>query len=163
MKGVVHIIITFSTILLILLLTQFWFLDYSGLNIPENIPYTLIKTGGFFLICSLLTILIIAEKLILKTEQVQSIAKLTLAGTLITFAAEVAFQGIRQFTLEYDKLYHFLWGVVGLSFFGAVFSFFIAFQLKTKKTTHLIMYILIFIVISNIIIRVFPSWFVPRS
>ena len=154
-------ILKYSSILLLGLLLQWWIIFYSPLNLPERIPTTPIKVDGLLLVVLLLTILIIAEKRFLKVNPDSTIFKLMVYGTTICFLAEIVFQAIRQPFLNAesfsDRFYYFLLGTIGITAYSAAFSFFIAFQLKRKKTGQLILLIIGFVAIINIIKYLFPT------
>ncbi len=154
------IILRYSFLLLLGFLLVWWIRWYSPLQLPERIPWTPIKIGGLLLIGLLLTVLIIAEKHILRTDTDTGMLKLTLMGTTIVFLAEIVFQSIRLPFLNADTfndyLYYFLLGTIGGTIFGAVLSFLIAFQLIRKNSAQLFLLIIILIVIVNIVKYAFP-------
>lgn len=116
---------------------------------------------GLLLIGLFLTVLIIALKKYLKEHLETSTLKLTLLGSAICFVAELVFQAVRQPFLNAvgfnEHLYYYLLGTFVVSIMGTAFSFFIAFQLKKKKTNQLILLIIAFVIIVNIIKNIFPS------
>jgi len=154
-------ILKYSLILLFGFLIEWWIVWYSPLHLPQRIPYTPIKIDGLLLGGLLLTIFIIAEKRFLKANPGATIFSLTVLGTTICFIAEIIFQTIRQPFLTdrtfSEHLHYFFRGTIGLSIFGAVFSFFVAFQLIRKKTGQLILLIIGFAVIVNIGRYFFPN------
>lgn len=155
------IVIKFSSVLLIALLIEWWTILYSPLNLPENIPHTPIRISGLLLMGTILTVLIISHKKILKLNSDTSILKLTLWGSLICSISEAIFQLLRQVTINADtladRIYYFALGTIGITIFGASLSFFVAFQLKTKKTGQLVLYIITFILLVKVIKHFFPS------
>jgi hypothetical protein len=155
------IVLKYSLILLVGLLVEWWIIWYSPLSLPERIPAAPIKIDGLLLVGLLLTILIIAEKRFLKNNPDTTIVNLTVLGTTICFIAEIIFQTIRQPFLSAEafneRLHYFLLGTIGVTMFGAVFSFLVAFQLVRKKTGQLILLIIGFIVLINIVKYVFPT------
>jgi hypothetical protein len=155
------IIIKFSSIFLIALLVEWWLMHYSPLNLPENIPNTPIRISGLLLMGIILTVLIATQKKILKLNPSTSILKLTLISSLICFISEAIFQLLRQFIIYADnisdRIYYFALGTIGMTIFAAIFSFFVAFQIKTKKTGQLILMIIAFIFIINVFYYFFPS------
>ncbi len=147
-------IIKFSAILLAGLLIEWWLTHFSFLNLPENIPHTPIRIGGLILIGLLLTTMIIAHKQFLKINPDITILKLTIAGSLICLISETIFQILRQAIYDNtltDRIYYFALSTIGITIFGTVFSFFVAFQLKTNKTRHLVLFIVVFLVLINIV------------
>jgi hypothetical protein len=133
-------------ILFLLLLAEWWLLYLSPFNIPEHIPNTQIHIGGLLLVITIIFLLIIQMKSLLTSTPAASILKLTLIGTLTVFIAEVFFQFIRQLSLDSDiqtHIYYFLLGTFGVSLFSAVIAALIAFQLKTKRTNLLLLFIVI--------------------
>lgn len=155
------IVIKFSTVLLIGLLIEWWTTHFSPLNLPEYIPHTSIQISGLLLIGLILTILILAHKRVLKLNSSTTIFQLTIAGSLICFISETIFQILRQPTLNADtladRIYYFALGIIGITIFGTALSFLVAFQLKTKKTGQLVLFIVGFIIIVNII-----KYYLPR-
>lgn len=143
--------IIFSALLLVGLLIEWWLLYFSGLNIPGHIPNTPINVGGLLLIALLLTILIIFIKLLVKQNSSFSTFRLTLAGAIICFIAEFVFQFIKLLTENgdtlKDRLVDFCTGVIVITFFGGVLSFFVSFQIKTRKTGMLLLFIILFMVL----------------
>lgn len=157
MKPITISIAKYTAILSVASLIDWWVLDLSGFNIPKNIPSTPIHIGGITIFLIVLLILIFALNEITKIRPDISIVKLTLIGALIGLFTEVAFQGIRLFTLEEDRLHYFLKGVLGMTIFDTVISFFIAFQLKTRNNNRLISFVVIFLVLFRILLYFFPS------
>jgi hypothetical protein len=151
----------YTSLLLIGQLISWWIFFLSPFDIPDKIPLTPIKIHGLILVGLLLTILILAQKKLLKSQPVTTITKLTLLGLLICFSSEVIFQTLRQTTLNTetfkDRIFYFFLGVVSITIFGTVISFLTAFQLKTKKTGQLIIMIIGFLVFINLINRFFPT------
>ena len=75
--------------------------------------------------------------------------KLTLAGTLVCLIAEFIFQLIKLLVNNdetfKDRIIDFSIGVIGITFFAAEISFFISFQIKTKRTGLLLLFIVAFL------------------
>lgn len=157
MKSLTNNILKYTLILLLALLLDWWLFFISPFNIPEFIPYTPIKINGIILGAIFITILIIAQKEILKIAPSSSITKLVLIGTTIIFIAELFFQCIRSFASTSNLIYDFFSGVINITIANVFFSFFVAFQLKTKRTKKLLIYIIVFIILFNILLRLFPS------
>lgn len=154
-------ILKYSPILLVGLLVEWWIIWCSPLNLPERLPATPIKIDGLLLVGLLLIILIIAEKRFLRSNPDTTIFNLTVIGTTTCFLAEIIFQTIRQPFLTADTLnehlHYFLLGTIGVTIFGAVLSFLIAFQLIRKNTGQLFLLIIAFIAIVNIVKYIFPN------
>jgi predicted membrane channel-forming protein YqfA (hemolysin III family) len=133
----------------------------SPFDVPDKIPLTPIKIHGLILVGLLLTILILVQKKLLKSQPATTITKLTFLGLLICFSSEVIFQTLRQTTLKTEtlkeRIFYFFLGVISITIFGTVISFLTAFQLKTKKTGQLIIMIIGFLVFINLINRFFPT------
>ena len=104
-----------------------------------------------------LTILILALKELLKENQNIGLFNLIFSGTAIGFLNELAYQFFLSFTYSSDKLYYFLKGVISMTLFYAFLSFFIAFQLKTKRTDRLI-----FIIIGLGVLVQAINWLFPE-
>lgn len=161
MKPVAIIIIKYSGILLIWILILWWAIFFSPFNIPELIPHTPIKTYGLFFGTMILTTLIFAEKELLRNNAKLNIVTLTLIGTAICFTTEVIFQAILSSTDLSNKLYHYVKGVTSTTMLCVFFPFFIAFQLKTKRTGLLLLFIVIFLILFKLLTLAFPI--VPKS
>jgi hypothetical protein len=144
-----NIIIKFSGLLVVLLLIEWWLLFFSNLPIPFLIPNTPINISGLLLIITIVSILIFLHKKAFSINSSFGIWKLTLFGTITCFFSEVIFQTARLPTLSADtwpeRIYYFLLGVASITFFGAIFSFLIAFQIKTRKTKLLLLFIALFL------------------
>lgn len=150
-------IIKYSAILTVALLFNWWLFTFSSINIPEFIPKTPIPISGLFLFTVILTSIILIQKKALKSLPEISISKLSFLGSTVCFLSEIVFQSIRQTSISAntfnERLYYFALGVIGITLFGIVLSFFVAFQLKTKKTDLLILFIIVFLFILRIIDR----------
>jgi len=157
MKQVAIIVIKYSGILLISFVDLWWLMFLSPFNIPEFIPHTPIKIYGLFLTGFILTILILSEKELLKKNAALSIFNLTLIGTTICFINELIFHFILSLTEPSDKLRYFIDGVTSTTIFCAFLSFFVAFQLKTKRTERLVFFIFLFGVLFSLITKAFPT------
>ena len=155
-------VLKYSGLIFLGLLIDWWIIWYSPLNLPKNIPETGIDIEGVLLIGLFLAVLILALKSHLKSHPDTSIFRLTIIGAIICFLPETIFQIVKQFFLLSETLNRriliFLVGSMGVSLFTAVISFLVAFQLKTKKTGRLILFILGFIILINIIIYCFPAF-----
>jgi len=160
MKPILTVILKFSSILLLLLILNWWVLILSPFNIPQFIPFTPININGLSLFIIVITILILAQKSILKLIPTLSVIKLTGFGVIIGLTSEIIFQIIRSFTLTEDKLYYFLQALFTMSISYIILSFFIAFQLKTRRTRYLMLFIAAFYMIFYLILYLFPS--IPR-
>jgi len=149
-------IIKYSTTLLLLLIFHWWLFRFSSFNIPEFIPKTPIPISGLILFTSILTTLIFMLRELYQLSPDISILKLSLYGALICFISESVFQTIKETTIECslnDHLYYFTFATLGITAYGAILSFLIAFQLKTKKTNWLILFIVFLALVSNFIDR----------
>jgi hypothetical protein len=147
------IILVFSSALLIALLLQWGLIFFSPFDIPEYIPNTPINILGLLLLVTLLITLIFLNKKILQRDQSVSIGRLTLIGTFVCFLSETAFQLIRQPTLQATGIERFgfiLEGIINVTILAAIMSFFIAFQMKTKRTGLLLLFIVLFLVLFQV-------------
>ena len=131
------IILKFSFILLLGLLFNWWLTTYSPLNLPQNIPHTSIRIGGLLLMILLISVIIVFQKKLLKKYMEKTIFQLTMLSSLVCLISETIFQLIRQPTLDSnfwgDRIDNFVLATIGITIFGAIISFLIAFQIKTKK------------------------------
>jgi hypothetical protein len=157
MKPATIIILKYSGLLLFAFLIAWWFCFFSPFNIPEYIPHTPIKIYGLILTALILTTLILSQKELLKENEIRSVINLTLLGTVINFVNELIFQFILSFTETSDKLYHFIMGTTTTTIFCAILSFFVAFQLKTKRTGRLIFYICVSLIAFKVLTILVPS------
>jgi len=107
--------------------------------------------------------LILSQKELLKKTPTLSVVNLTLLGTTICFINEVIFHFILSFTDEVSRLFYFVEGVTTTTTLCAVLSFFVAFQLKTKRTGKLVLFIAVFLILFKGLTLVFPSFFAPRD
>jgi cytochrome bd-type quinol oxidase subunit 2 len=152
--------ITFIGLLLTGLLIQWWLFYFSGLDIPWFIPNTPIDLRGLLLIVLLLIILITFIKSKNRHDISLSIVKLTLAGTLVCFVAELVFQFIKLLVNNdepfNDRITDFYVGVLGITLFAAAISFLISFQIKTKKTGLLLLFIAAFLALIVLIRTLLP-------
>jgi hypothetical protein len=156
------IIFKFSAILLAGLLFNFWLQFLAPFDLPESIPNTPIRIAGILLFVITILVLIYALKTLLRKDETTSISRLTLSGMSICLLAEIVFQSLRQFTfIDYstaERILYFLMGIIGVTLFGTILSFFIAYQLKTGNTRMLIAMIAIFLAIMNMIRFLIPGF-----
>jgi hypothetical protein len=157
MKPATIIITKYSVILFIWVLLLWWALFLSPFDVPEYIPYTPIKIYGLAFTAFILTILILSHKEALRKIPGLSISGLIFIGTAICFIMELLFQFTQSFTLTSDKLRYFVSGVKITTIYGAILSFLIAFQLKTKRTNLLLLFIVIIFLLFKVLTMVFPS------
>jgi predicted Co/Zn/Cd cation transporter (cation efflux family) len=132
---------------------------YEPIDIPFLIPYTPIPIFGTVLVALYLILLISAEKKILKRKPQITLLALTLAGVVIITSCEFVYQLVRLLTFDLETLsdyfYQFSKSFLGSSFFGSAIAFLIAFQLKTKKTGVLILFIVGFILLVKLFTIIF--------
>jgi hypothetical protein len=157
MKPIAIIVAKYSVVLFIWLLLLWWALFYSPIDVPEYIPHTPIKVFGLAFFAFTLTILILSQKEALRKVPALSMVKLVFIGTAICFFREVLFQIVLSFTFKSDKFYHFVTALVASTILCAVLSFFVAFQLKTKKTGLLVLFIILALVLFRVLMAIFPS------
>jgi len=86
-----------------------------------------------------------------------NIGRLVLVGTAICFIKDVFFQFVLSFTENSDKVRHFIEGTISTTIFGTALSFFVAFQLKTKKTNLLVLIIVGFLITFKVLTMIFPG------
>ena len=124
---------------------------YEPIDIPFLIPYTPIPIFGTVLVTLYLILLISAEKKILKRKPEITLLALTLTGVIIITSCEFIYQLVRIFTFDLatfsDYFYQFTKSFLRSSFFGSALAFLVAFQLKTKKTGILLLFIVGFLVL----------------
>jgi len=157
MKPVAIIIAKYSGILFIWLLLLWWALFLSPIDIPEFIPHTPVRIYGLLIFAFTLTILIFAQKEALKKMPALNVGRLVLIGAAICFIKEIFFQFILSFTEPSDKLLYFIKGTISTTVFCAFLSFFVAFQLKTKKTNLLVLIIIGCLILFRVLTAAFPS------
>ena len=159
MKPFLRIITIYSIILFIFLLVHFWFLSYpNNYNIPEYIPHMPISIGGLTIFCVFLPLMIFALKAILRKDPQIGLLKLYFIGFIICSVPELLLQIIRASTFETDRLLIFIKGFWGSTFIFAIVVFFIAYQLKTKNTARLLLFVFAFILLCNAVKYIFPDF-----
>lgn len=141
MSPVFKTIIIYSIIELILLSITLYVFDLSDLNIPEYIPLTPLRTSGLIFSTILIGICIGAEKRILRFQPDLSIIKLTFYGAAAGCLAELTYQAMRYSYFPADRLDNFYTGMLGVVASVVIISWLTAFQLKTRRTTMLIVFI----------------------
>ncbi|HVW98556.1 MAG TPA: hypothetical protein VHA56_21495 [Mucilaginibacter sp.] len=152
MKSIVIVVAKYSAILLIWILLLWWTIEWSPLlDLPEYIPHTPVKIYGLCFIAFMITIIIFSLKEALRKNPALNIMQLILTGTAICFFMELPFQTVLSFTYNNDKLFHFFAGTLTTTLAGAVISFFVAFQLKKRRTDLLIIFILVFVLLVNLL------------
>ncbi|MCW3104035.1 MAG: hypothetical protein JWO09_2475 [Bacteroidetes bacterium] len=92
----------------------------------------------------LITFVLIAfQRQILRLDCEKTIFQLTVLGGLMVLPAEIMFQSLRQLTMEAnefnDRIYTVSRSAILITIYGLIFSFLVAFQLKTKKTEQLVL------------------------
>jgi hypothetical protein len=120
---------------------------YEPIDIPAHLPFTPIPIFGTALVTLYLILLISAEKKVLKRKPEITLLALTLTGVIIITSCEFMYHLLRLFTFDLETFtayfYLFTKHFLGSSFFGSVIAFLIAFQLKTKKTGMLMLFIVL--------------------
>jgi hypothetical protein len=159
MNPLIIIVIKYSGILLIWTCILWWVTVLSPIDVLEYIPHTPIKLYGLLFFGFTLTILIIAQKEILEKNPTFKVVALTLLGALVCFIREVIFQFILSSTEKSDQLFLFVKRTTMMTAFDIILSFFVAFQLKTKRTGRLVLIIFIFIFAFKLLTIVFPTFF----
>lgn len=154
--------IKYTVLLLLGELLAWWILFHSSMDIPEYIPETPLKISGLIRMVLFVTILVFGQKEFLRAKPDIDIFKLTLLGTLICFTEAVFFHAANQIPLMGEpfstRMEFFLRNLLIITTFAAFLSFFVAFQLKTKKTNLLILMIIGFILLINLLQYLFPSF-----
>ncbi|RPD39496.1 hypothetical protein EG028_20475 [Chitinophaga barathri] len=142
-------ILKYSLILLAGFLLHWWIFNFSSLSIPENIPATPIKVYGLSKLAWIITILIFFQKGLLKAKPERGILTLTLLGTYVYFIADVIFKVfmisiVMSAETTGEDIYFYLYNSIVMILFATILSFFVAFQLKTKRTLLLSVLIVAF-------------------
>jgi len=152
-----YTILLFSLLSIQFLIIQITLPKYSIDLSNSNFPFS-----GFFLFLTLICVFILFQKALLKTNNF-SILKLVFFSYLSCLFAEAIFQIMRLICFHnYDfkeSLYYISIGVIGVPIMGAILAFFTSFQIKTKKTGFLILYIFIFLVSVSGLTKLFPNLF----
>lgn len=141
------IIAKYTFILFIGLIVEWWILHLPPLNLSQYNLKKPLNIEGLLLMIIFVVILIKAQKDSLMVNPDTGIINLTLVGMVICFISELLLQTIRQFTLTDDRLYYFIYSTLTVTALTSIISFFVAFQLKTKKTSILIIMIFVFAII----------------
>ena len=157
----------YSFILLVGFIIQYWFLYYSPVSLPKNIPGTPINIPGLLVSTWGLLIIILFQRSILKTNDQTSILKLTYKSAIVFLISECIFQAIRFPLIVADtfreRLFYSIRGVIVIPVFFSIIAFFVAFQLKTKRTRALLSMILAILVIFALARYYFPSLFLTDN
>jgi hypothetical protein len=155
-----NLILKYSAILLTLQVLIYFAID--PLNLLQTIPNTPIKIHGLLLAAVFLGIIYFFQTRVLKLYPQTTIFKLTLSASLIIMLSEAVFQIIKQFSLtEYtlvEHIFDYIKSVAVMSAFALVFSFLEAYRLIKKNTPLFWVFIIIFVIVANILIRLFPEF-----
>ncbi len=157
MKPVTPLIIKYTVIFIAIRLFLFWLWGFAPFEMPQFVPGTPIKLYGMALMLLFISMLVMLLRKIIRVSPSISIAGLTLKGLLMCFMSEVVLQVIRTFTRDNDRLYTFSFGVISMTLFNLCLSFLVAYQIKTKNTRRLMIYIAAFILLVNVSMRIFPA------
>jgi uncharacterized membrane protein YdjX (TVP38/TMEM64 family) len=134
-----EIILKYSGILLIGQIFNYWLLFYSPLDLPEQIPRTPINIGGLILLVLTTIVLIYFQKAVTKLEGRKTVLQLTFLGFIVCFIAVLLFQIVRFPTVSgnniSERIYYGMRGIVVVTLFGIIISFFIALRIKKKKSS----------------------------
>lgn len=141
------IIIKYIVVLFIGLFIEWWLLYLAPLNLSQYNLKRPLNLEGLILMIPFLAVLIKAQKDLLRINPDTGIAHLTVLGIAICFISELMLQAIRQFTLTDNRLYYFIYSTLTVTALTSIISFFVAFQLKTKKTFILIIMVFVFAII----------------
>lgn len=137
----------------VLILAHWCFFYALPFNIPDKIPATPIKLNGLALCIICFFPILFFEKSALKSNDTLGIMALTLWGTLVGVWAEAFFKLFQLLVLWDTTFIEAVKAILVIGSYDAVFAFLIAFQLKTHKTKVLIWMIVGFVVLTNIIVR----------
>ena len=151
--AITTILSKYCLLLLLLFLFIHWLLFLSPFKIPTFIPFTPINISGLLIGLSIIAILILVQKSILKKQVSFSFFKLLLTGIIVVYLAELLFQFLIIFIPPGNSLHYILSNLIRTAIFGGILSLLIAFQLKTKRTKLLLLFIGIFILFCNILIH----------
>jgi hypothetical protein len=120
-----------------------WWLYFYLEIVPERF-HKINVTGAFLILLMIFTFKYLFKSYI-KTNPSISIGSLVLLGSLSFLIAEIVFQAGRQ--IEFidstinERFYYFFKGVVITTLYASVISFLVAFQLKTRNTDRLLLFI----------------------
>ncbi|QKJ32253.1 hypothetical protein HQ865_21645 [Mucilaginibacter mali] len=150
MRSISSIIIIAAAILAAAHLVLWYTFYEMGLNIPEFIPTTSIKTNGPIIFIMILTVFIISEKKIVKQNANISILKLTVQTFAIGGIAEIVFQSVRCY-VDGFSMEDFVIANLVMAVYHWIIAFLVAYQLKTKKTGMLVVFIIVIVIIANVL------------
>ncbi len=163
------VIVEFGLLLLALLALHwylFWFIptplpQHINVFIPGADSSPSLNLDGFILVAFIITDLIIAQKRILYHNPEADVKLLTISGMLIGLIALPTFHAIRLLFADIEGpanfLKPYLRSVFGVLIYTTIFSFMIAFQLKTRRTGMLFLLIVIFVILVNLAKRFYGS------
>jgi hypothetical protein len=131
------LILIYGAVLLSLLLFILWFIDHSGLGIPEIFPGTTIQTYTASVFVLTILVLVFFQRHLLKLHNKTSIWKLILYGFVVCFFAQLVYQIFRQWwDLRYennDKMKDYFTTMAVVFFLSIVLNVFIAIELKKSN------------------------------
>lgn len=155
MRTPIGIILIYSWALFIAILFTWWLFIYSDLGIPLVFSFEpRISIYGLALSACIITLLIFAEKSLLKNKRNINILNLTLYGGAIALLSQIVFQ---VFMLFFDEADHIITRILAMVIIEVVICFLIAFQLKTKKTGILVGMIVCFLIVFKLMTLLFPG------
>lgn len=155
MKSIQSLSIKYTVYLTLCLFANFYIVVLSSLNIPEYIPYTPIKIYGLIIFLFSLTVFNLFIKELIKARQELAIGYLTLYASAIYFYSEIVFQSYLFYLFPQDGWASCIIGTCSTSAFFA----FVAFQLKTRRTKRLILFIVILMIFIKTLMLIFPNIF----
>lgn len=157
MQTVISFILKQAAVLVLVNLLLFWLWFYSPFEVPQLIPGTPINIHGMVLVFTFMWVLIYQSKQIIKMQPGVNVIWLTAYGTLTCLIAEIFIQLTKAFTGDTDRIFSFLLGVMNMTIFCTFLSFFVAYQLKTKNTRRLVVFIIGFMVLCKLWLQLYLS------
>lgn len=134
-----------------------WF-SRDLLQIPENIPNTKFKVSGLIIFFIILSVMIAAQREVLRKKNNSTISNLTLISLLVAFLSETLFQALIQVSTA-TTFYLTTVKIFTMTIYMGVISFFIAYWLKKKNIWILILMILAVMIMISLLKKYNPSLF----
>lgn len=130
-------IILFALFNLAAFLLILWIVDYSGLNLPAEIPMGHIRTFGILMTLVLIINFIFLQKQLLKINAEFSVFYLVLISTISSFISFLSYQLISEYIISHESFFAGLSYVLIASIMSSILCILVAtsvaFELKKIK------------------------------
>ena len=142
-------IASFTLLLTILYILQWWALYYYFVNVPEYLANTGIKIKGLLLAITLMTTIYFFQKNLLQKDSSITVGGLLLLTIIMAGLAEILFQVVRLSTNPStsfsDKIKEAFYALIISSIIISIMAFMTAFKLKYKRSVWNTIIFIVFI------------------